>query len=151
MSRMRRLLLYATAAIVAAVTALFAWAWADVRIGFLTLGAALVAFLLWAAGRLPPIRRPHLRVAALGTLLGALVIAVVLPSTRVMCDCPPPPGTIGGVIGCNCPIDHHTAVRIAIAISGLIVAAGLDVLGRRTGPSTALRHSEDHAPRASES
>jgi hypothetical protein len=136
MSRMRRLLLYVTATIVAAVTALFAWAWADVRIGFLTLGAALVAFLLWAARRLPAIRRPHLRVAALGTLLGAAIIAVLLPSSRVLCDCPPPPRTIGGVIGCNCPIDHHTPVRIAIAISGLIIAAGLDVLGRRTGQST---------------
>jgi hypothetical protein len=132
---MRRLLLYATAAIVAAVTALFAWAWADVRIGFLTLGAALVAFLLWAARRLPAIRRPHLRVAALGTLLGAVVIAVLLPSTRVFCDCPPPPGAIAGV-SCNCPVDHHTLVRIAVVIAGLVIGAGLDLLGRRVGQST---------------
>lgn len=133
---MRRLLLYATATIVAAVTALFAWAWADARVGFLTLGAALVAFLLWAARRLPQIRGPHLRVAALGTILGAVVIAVLLPSTRVLCDCPPPPIHSTRPIGCNCPVDRHTPVRIAIAISGLVIAAGLDVLANRIGQST---------------
>ncbi|MBI3647422.1 MAG: hypothetical protein HY240_01450 [Actinobacteria bacterium] len=132
---MRRLLLYATATIVAAVTGLFAWAWADARIGFITLGAALVALLLWAARRLPEVRRPHLRVAALGALLGAVVIAVLLPSTRVVCDCPPPLHSIGH-ISCNCPVDRHTPLRIAIAASGLIIAGGLDVLASRMGGST---------------
>ncbi len=123
--------MYATAAIVAAVTALFAWAWADARIGFLALGATLVAFLLWAARRFPEIRRPHFRVAALATLFGAAAFAALLPSTRVLCDCPPPLHATGG-ISCNCPVDHHTLVRIAIVVAGVIIAAGLDVLASRT-------------------
>jgi hypothetical protein len=115
---MRGLLLYATAVVVAVVTALFAWAWADARIGFLTLGAALVAFILWAARRMPESRRPHLAfrvllfVAALGFV--SLVGTILLLPTHNHHTC-----SVGSI--CEGPDTYNGGKIILVLLEALVI------------------------------
>ena len=134
---MRRLLLYAVASIVGGFAAFLAWVVNDARFAFILLGVGLVAGLVWAGQRFPEVRRVHLRGAALVTSVGALAIAVLLPSTRIGCDCPMPRGATAGWV-CNCPIDQHVHLRIAIAAAGAVAAWLLLVAGNRSAKRTAL-------------
>jgi len=134
---MRRLSLYAVAVIVGGFAALLAWVVKDARFAFILLGLVLVAGLAWAARRFPEVRRVHLLGAAAATFLGALALAILLPSTRVPCDCPPPPGTIAG-FACNCQMDHHVHLRFAIAVAGAFGAWLLFVAGNRRAERAVL-------------
>ncbi len=124
---MRRLLLYTAAIVLGGVAALLAWVWSEARVAFVTLGAALVGGLVWAAQRFPEPKRVHLLTAALVALLAGVAAAIAFPSTSEPCDCPPPPGTLGGY-GCNCAIDHHIYLRVTVATAGAVLAALLVIL-----------------------
>jgi hypothetical protein len=125
---MRRLLLYAAAILIGGLVAVLAWAWPEARLAFTTLGIGVVGTLWWAARRFPGTKRPHLLGAALVTLLAGLSGAILFPSTQIGCDCPPP---LQGVGGCTCPVDHHTYLRIGIALAGALGAWVLLVLANR--------------------
>jgi hypothetical protein len=121
---MRRLLLYSSAIVIAAVTGTLAWVLSEARLAFITLGLAIAAGLVWVARRYPNVKRSHLLGAAVVTCLGSIALAILLPSTRSFCDCPRPRDAIG-TYACNCAFDHHVSVRIAIALVGGVVACFL--------------------------
>src|SRR5436309_2960285 len=117
---MRRLLLYSAAALVAGVSGVLAWAWSDARLAIITIAVALGGGLVWAARRFPVAQRAQLIGAAIVAALAGFAMAILFPITRVACDCPPSPGTVGGSIFCNCALDHHVNLRIGIAVAGLV-------------------------------
>jgi hypothetical protein len=124
----RRLLLYSGAVVVAGLRGMVAWVSPDSRLAFITIAGAFGGGLWWTARRFPEVQRIHLLGAAIAAMFGGLVVAIVLPTTRVLCDCPPPPGAVGGAT-CNCPLDHHISLRIAIAIAGVVVAGAFCLAG----------------------
>jgi hypothetical protein len=69
----------------------------------------------------------ELRIAAGLVLVAGLAIAILIPSTRVICDCPP---RIPAGGGCNCAIDHHYFLRFGIAVAGAVLSAALVVAAR---------------------
>jgi hypothetical protein len=127
---MRRLLLHATAIILGGFAALLAWMPSEARLHFIVLGVFLVGGLVWAAQRFPETRRRHIFGAALFMLYAGFTLAIVLPSTRVPCDCPPPPTTVGGYF-CNCPVDHHIVLRVGIAVAGALGVTALRLVAGR--------------------
>ncbi len=127
---MRRLFLYAVAIMIGGFTAVLAWAWPEARLAFITLGVGVVGALWWGARRLPETKRVHLQGSAAVTMVVGLAMAIVFPSTRVACDCPPPSGFLGG-FSCNCPVDQHIALRVAIGVAGAIGAVLLVGLANR--------------------
>jgi hypothetical protein len=126
----RRLIYLATAACVAGLV-LIAVALPGVRVGFISLAAAIVLGSRWVTRRLPavPPSVGELRGAAALALVSGIAVAVMLPSTRVPCDCPP--SHVAGVIGCNCAVDHHTLVRVVIALVGIALSISLAAAARR--------------------
>jgi hypothetical protein len=119
---MRRLVLYAAAIMLGAVIALLAWAVPEARWAFIGLGVGIVAGLAWAIRSVPVMKRVHVRVAAVLTLLSGLAIGVLLPSTADHCDCPSSRDALAGS-ACNCGgPDQHWHLRIAIALIGVVAA-----------------------------
>jgi hypothetical protein len=128
---MRRRLVYLATVVCVAGLVLIAVALPGVRVGFISLAAAIVLGSRWATRRLPviPPSVGELRGTAVLALASGIAFAVMLPSTRVPCDCPPPP--VAGVIGCNCAVDHHTLVRVGIALVGIALSISLAAAARR--------------------
>lgn len=127
---MRRLLLQGTAVVAGGASGLIAWAWPEARVAFITLGLAMTLGLAWLSRKVPPPGRPALLVVAAGTFVGLAALAVLLPSTRFLCDCPVPADAVRG-FACACPIDHHLPLRAALAGTGTVIAGLLIVRSRR--------------------
>jgi hypothetical protein len=138
---MRRLILYATALVLAIVAAALSWGLAEARLAFIALGAGQVVGLYWIAQRFPEMRGWHLRTGAIATFVGALAIAIALPSTKTACDCPPPPRGAFAAFACNCPPDRHLAVRFGIVLIGAVGASVLMYLARRRRVGTVPPHA----------
>ncbi len=122
-------MLYAMAVVLGGFAAILAWAWPEARVTFIKIGVGIAGGLWWAARRFPAGKRVHLIGAALSTLAVGLATAIMFPSTQILCDCPP--RHVTGPWNCNCPVDHHTHLRIAIAVAGSIGAWLLLVLANR--------------------
>jgi hypothetical protein len=133
---MRRLLLYASAIVIAAVTGTLAWVLSEARLAFIALGLAIVAGLVWLARRYPKIKRTHLIGAAVATCLASIAIAILLPSVRTACDCPHPRDAIG-TYACNCAYDHLVSFRIAIGLVGGVVACLLVAVAKHRASQAA--------------
>jgi hypothetical protein len=135
---LRRLLCVATVVVVGPLL-LLAFAVPEVRVGFVALATAIAVGAWWLARRMlaRPMSIRELRVdAAIAVILG-VGLAVLIPSTRVMCDCPVPLGAPAG-FSCNCAIDHHTVLRLCVALAGAVVAIALATLARRRGATPSL-------------
>ncbi len=127
---MRRLLLQATAIVMAGTSGLFAWAWSEARLAFITLGASTALGLWSLARRFPPPSERHFLVAAAGTLVAAVAVAVLLPSTQILCDCPVPQQAVRA-FACPCAVDDHIPLRVGAMAAGAVIA-GLFVLRTRS-------------------
>ena len=125
---MRRLVYLAAFALLVVVL-LTAVVIPEVRLGFTTLAAAIAVGAWWVARRLParPMSIRELRIAGVLVLVAGLAIAILIPSTRVICDCPP---RIPGGGGCHCGIDHHYLLRLWIAVAGAVLSAALVIAAR---------------------
>src|SRR5437764_8771499 len=117
----RRSLVYSAAALVVGLSVMLAGAWPDSRLASITIAVAFGGGLIWTARRFPAAQRIHLGGAAIVTACAEIGLAILLPTTRVLCDCPPPPGALE--MTCNCPLDHHMYLRMTIAVAGLVVGA----------------------------
>jgi hypothetical protein len=124
---MMRLTLQGIAIMLGAASALLAWAWPEARSAFVVLGSAMVIGLLWLARRFPQPGRAQLAVAGAAVFIGIVTLAVLLPSTRVLCDCPLPADTVRG---CPCRVDYHWPLRAAMTGAGVAIA-GLLLLRSR--------------------
>jgi hypothetical protein len=135
---LRRLIYLLTFAVVGLLL-LVALAVPEVRVGFVSLSVAVIVGALWVARRLPlrPMSIRELRVDAAIALIAAVGLAVWIPSTRVICDCPMPSGAPAG-FSCPCAIDHHMLLRLCVALVGVVLAVALAALARsRRMPSLA--------------
>jgi hypothetical protein len=130
----RRIVYLAGAALVGA-TALFAFLMPEIRLALIAIGVAFALAAWWVSRRVASETASvrELRGAALVSLLAGFGAAVLVPSTRVRCDCPPPLGATGGYF-CNCPIDQHVALRIALAMVGVVLSMVLVATARRRTP-----------------
>jgi hypothetical protein len=127
---MRRLFLQGIAVLFAATCALFAWTWSEARVAFLVLGIIIGAPLWWFALKFPRPTRSQLHLAAAGAFIAAIAVAVLIPSTQVLCDCPPPQHATR-TSPCPCPVDHHLPLRLGVAATGAAVASLLVLRARR--------------------
>jgi hypothetical protein len=128
---MRRRLIYLATVVCVAGLVLIAVALPGVRVGFISLAAAIVLGSRWVTRRLPAIPPSvgELRGTAALAFVSGVAFAVMFPTTRVSCDCPP--SQIAGVIGCNCAVDHHTLLRVLIALVGIALSISLAAAARR--------------------
>jgi hypothetical protein len=124
---MRRLVLQGTAIVLGGTSVLLAWAWSEARPSFVVLGLATVLGLMRFARRFPEPGRWQLIVAAVTTFAGSVALAGLLPSTRVLCDCPLP---ANAVRACACAVDHHLPLRLA-AVAGAVMSGVLVLWSRR--------------------
>jgi hypothetical protein len=130
---MRRRLVYLASGLTLIITGIFAYVAPEARFACATLAGFAVLTTWWVARRLPARRmlnREALGLAGTALLLG-VGLAVWIPSSRIACDCPPPPGATGGVI-CLCPMDQHLPLRIAVLALGVVIAMSLLVAVRVT-------------------
>jgi hypothetical protein len=125
---MRRLVLQGSAIVLGGTSGLLAWAWSEARLAFVVLGLATVLGLMWFARRFPEPDRSQLLVAAVATFVGSIALAVLLPSTRVLCDCPVP---AHAVRACACPADNHLPLRAAAVAAGIVISGVLVLWSRR--------------------
>lgn len=135
---MLRRLIYVATFVIVGLLLLLAVAVPEVRVGFVSLALAIGFGAWWMARRLParPMSIHELRVdAALALILG-VGLALLIPSTRVLCDCPPRNAPAG--FSCNCAIDHHIVLRLCVALVGVGLTVALAALARsRKVPSLA--------------
>jgi hypothetical protein len=125
---MRRLVLQGTAIVLGGTSGLLAWAWSEARLAFVVLGLATVLGLMWFARRFPESGRSQLLVAAVATFVGSVALAVLVPSTRVLCDCPLPSHALRA---CACPADDHLPLRTAAVAAGTVISGLLVLWSRR--------------------
>lgn len=109
---------------------LFAFIVPEVRLAWVALGLTIAAAGSWLSMRLPssPVSIGELRGAAVTLLVVGIAAAVLIPSTRVRCDCPPALGARGGYT-CNCPADHHVILRLGIALACIALSLNAGVGG----------------------
>jgi MFS superfamily sulfate permease-like transporter len=136
---MLRRLVYVATFVVVGLLLLVAIPIPEVRLGFFALAMAIVFGAWWVTRRLPArsMSIRELRTDAVIALIVGVGLAVSIPSTRVLCDCPMPLGA-PVAFSCNCAIDHHTILRLSVALVGVGFAVGLAALARiRQDPSLA--------------
>jgi hypothetical protein len=119
----RRRLVYLAAGILLGWVAFFAVVWSEARLDFIALTALIAVGAWWVVRRLParPVSSWELGGAAVLAFVTGVSLAVLIPTTHVMCDCPAPRGVTGGYM-CNCPIDRHMAVRTALVVGGFVLS-----------------------------
>ena len=107
----------------------------EVRVGFVSLAAAILVGTLWVARRLParPMTIRELRIDAAVALILGFGLAVTIRSTRAFCECPVPRGAPAG-FSCGCAVDHHTILRLCVALVGIGIAVALAALARSRRP-----------------
>ena len=128
---MLRRLVYVATFVVVGLLLLVAIAIPEVRLGFFALAMAIVFGVWWVTRRLParPMSIRELRTDAAMALIVGVGLAVLIPSTRIWCDCPMPRGAPVG-FSCNCAIDHHTVLRLCVALVGVGFAVALAAFAR---------------------
>lgn len=115
---MLRRLVYLAAFALVGTLFLVAFALPEVRLGFASLAAAIVVGSGWIARRLPArSSSSESRVSAVFAPVLGVAIALWIPSTRALCDCPMPSDAPAG-FACNCAIDRHIVLRVCIALVG---------------------------------
>jgi hypothetical protein len=121
---MGRRLVYLAAGVMVGWAILFAVVWSEARASFVAVALFVAAGGWWLGSRFParPVSRWELGGAAVAVLVVGVLLAVLIPSTRVMCDCPGPPRGVSGVFTCNCQVDRHMAVRAALALGGFLLS-----------------------------
>lgn len=129
---MLRRLVYLAAFVLVSMLLLVAVALPDVRLGFTSLAAAIVVGCWWVVRRLPvhPVSLGELRAAAVMAFVLGVAVAVLIPSTRIMCDCPMPQGAPAD-FACNCAADHHMVLRLCAALVGAGLSIALAAAARR--------------------
>jgi hypothetical protein len=129
---MARRLVYLITAILLGVTTVFAVAWSEARVAFIALASAEVVGAWWLTKRqaLSLASVWELRSAAAASLAVGIVLAVLIPSTRILCDCPFPAGATSAFV-CNCPVDRHMVLRAALAFGGFLIGLTLAMVSRR--------------------
>jgi hypothetical protein len=112
---------------------LFAVSWSEARAAFLGLAAAAATLSWWLTRRLPRGRASvwELRVEAGISLVVGVLLALAVPTTRIFCECPAARAVRRG-FACGCAsLDRHVALRVGIALGGLVLAGVLAMLARR--------------------
>lgn len=72
------------------------------------------------------VRRGWLSAASAIVLIAGVLATLLIRSTQILGDCPPPPMTF-----CDYPrTDHRIALRVAVLLGSLAVAAALAALAR---------------------
>lgn len=105
----------------------------DLRIGFMSLAAAIVAGCWWVVRRLParPASALELRADAVVAFGLGLVFAMILPSTLDCSVHPQPQGNLGRSPGGNCAVDHHIVLRLCIVLAGAGLSMALAAAARK--------------------
>ena len=130
---MLRRLVFVGAFVLVGLMLLIAVVLPDLRIGFMSLAAAIVAGCWWVARRLPahPMSILELRADAVMTSVLGVAFAMVVPSTL---DCPvhpQPQGNLGQSPGGNCAVDHHIVLRLCIVLAAAGLSVALAAAARR--------------------
>src|SRR5207249_2757109 len=102
--RMGRRITYVATFIPAALILALAVLWAAVRAPLAALVLAMGAGGWWLAHRFSPrsVGAGELAVWASVVVGAAISIAILLPDTRILCDCPQPRGV---AVSCHCPVE----------------------------------------------
>lgn len=130
---MLRRLVFVGAFVLVGLMLLIAVVLPDLRIGFMSLAAAIVAGCWWVARRLParPMSILELRADAVVTFVVGVAFAMIVPSTL---DCPvhpQPQGNLGQVPGGNCLPDQHIVLHLCIVLVGAGLSVALAATARR--------------------
>jgi hypothetical protein len=136
---MGRRITYVATFIPAALTLAFAVLWADVRAPLAALVLAIGAGGWSLAHRFSPnpIGAGELAAWASVVVGAAISIAILLPDTRILRDCPPPRGV--AVFSCHCPVGRHLGLRVAISCVGAAIGSVLTVVARHRRSRVELR------------
>jgi hypothetical protein len=100
----------------------------QVRLIVATLMLGIVVACWWASRRSASVIGPRI-LAGVALVLG-VVGAFLTSSARKFCACPMPRGAKPG-FSCDCGVDQHIGVRIALVVTGLVLCLVLASTARK--------------------